>query len=259
MSGTRRKGLVIQQRDRHLLKELDTMRVIDRQQAQVVAPYGSTTRANARLLALTRSGYLKRTFLGTVNTGLKAIYGLSATGAALVDARPSGLPIRPGLNLSGNSHLQHQLEINWVYLAVKYCAIPVQETRFRRWISFRERMTPSVALTPDGYFELEQAAVIRAMFLEIDLGTEAPKLWHQKAQSYLQFAISGQFEKLFSRSQFRVLVVTTSGRHLENIRAAVARLTDKIFWFSTFEQINRDRLWAPVWLRPKGSDFQSLL
>ena len=36
--------------------ELAVMRVIDREQAKVVAGFGSTTRANARLLKLTRAG-----------------------------------------------------------------------------------------------------------------------------------------------------------------------------------------------------------
>ncbi len=44
-------SMVIQERDRHLLREAAVMRVIDREQAKIVAGFGSTTRANARLLA----------------------------------------------------------------------------------------------------------------------------------------------------------------------------------------------------------------
>ena len=46
------KGIILQDRDRHLLRELAVMRVIDREQAKCVAGFGSTTRANTRLLAL---------------------------------------------------------------------------------------------------------------------------------------------------------------------------------------------------------------
>ena len=56
MTGNNGKGIVLQERDRHLLKELAVMRVIDREQAKCVAGFGSTTRANNRLLALTRPG-----------------------------------------------------------------------------------------------------------------------------------------------------------------------------------------------------------
>ena len=36
------------------------MRVIDREQAKCIAGFGSTTRVNIRLLALTRAGLLRR-------------------------------------------------------------------------------------------------------------------------------------------------------------------------------------------------------
>ena len=55
---------MVQPRDRKLFEELAVMRVIDREQAKIVAGFGSTTRANARLLALTRAGLLRRFFLG---------------------------------------------------------------------------------------------------------------------------------------------------------------------------------------------------
>ena len=74
MNGNKHHGMVIQDRDRHFLRELAVMRVIDREQAKVVAGFGSTTRANARLLALTRAGLLRRFFQGTVAGGAKALY-----------------------------------------------------------------------------------------------------------------------------------------------------------------------------------------
>ena len=89
MTGNDRQGIVIQDRDRHLLRELSVMRVIDREQAKHVAGFGSTTRANCRLLALSRAGLLRRMFLGTVGGARKALYSLSAEGAKLV-----GVPMR---------------------------------------------------------------------------------------------------------------------------------------------------------------------
>jgi hypothetical protein len=67
------KRLVLQPRDRRLLEELATMRVVDREQAKIVAGFGSTTRANTRLLALSRAGLLRRCFLGTTAGGSKAL------------------------------------------------------------------------------------------------------------------------------------------------------------------------------------------
>src|SRR5690348_2797481 len=74
MLGNNRKGIILQERDRHVLRELGVMRVIDREQAKIVAGFGSTTRANTRLLALVRAGFLRRYFLGMVGGAHKSLY-----------------------------------------------------------------------------------------------------------------------------------------------------------------------------------------
>lgn len=59
-------------------------------------------------------------------------------------------------------------------------------------------------------------------------------------RNYLDLAVTGNFEREFKQSRFRVLVVADSGRRLDAIRQAVLPLTDKIFWFATIESIRRD-------------------
>src|SRR5882724_2210165 len=83
-TGNNHRSIVVQERDRHLLRELGVMRVVDREQAKTVAGFGSITRVNARLLALTRAGLLRRFFAGTTAGGAKALYALSAKGAQLI-------------------------------------------------------------------------------------------------------------------------------------------------------------------------------
>ena len=97
------------------------------------------------------------------------------------------------------------------------------------------------------------------MFLEVDLGTEALPVLQKKIQLYLQLAVSGEFARIFSQPQFRVVLVLHSDRRLESVRALTAKMTDKIFWFSTFDNINRDSFWSPIWLRPTGTGKHSLL
>jgi hypothetical protein len=97
------------------------------------------------------------------------------------------------------------------------------------------------------------------MFCEVDRGSEPLKTWKKKTELYLKLAISGEFEKLFGQSRFRVLVITFSERRLRNIRRTVAKQTDKIFWFSTFDNINREGLWSSIWLRPSGDSELSLV
>jgi hypothetical protein len=54
MAGNSRISLVLQERDLRLLESLEVMRVINREQAKVIAGFHSTRRANDRLLTLAR-------------------------------------------------------------------------------------------------------------------------------------------------------------------------------------------------------------
>jgi hypothetical protein len=250
--------VVIQGRDRLLLAELGTMRIIDRELAKLVAGFGSTTRANTRLLKLTRAGLLNRFFVGTVAAGRKAIYTLSATGAVLIDAPYRGISRRHGRTLVGDLFVAHQTHINEIFATVKYRSLPTG-LRFLGWRAFHEPLTAASRLISDGYFELQSAGGVRASFLEVDLGHETMRVWDQKIRSYLQLAVSGDFTRMFRQPQFRVLVIANSERRLAGIRAVIAKQTDKVFWLSDFESINRAGFWSPVWLRPKGDPKSSLL
>ncbi|MCZ6774155.1 MAG: replication-relaxation family protein [Proteobacteria bacterium] len=252
MTGTSLRGLVVQQRDRRLLRELDTLRMIDREQAKVVAGFGSTTRANARLLALTRAGLLRRFFTGTIGGGRKAVYSLAPKGSALIGVPGKALQRISGALMVGERFLEHRMRLNQIYIAVKHRPIP--SARFRRWISFGGVLSKAVPIIPDGYFEIETNDGIQPLFVEVDLGTESHKRWQQKIRAYLQLAMTGEFRRLFDREKFRVLVIALSNRRRKTLRASVSRLTEKIFWFSTFDLIHRDGFWSSVWLRPRGEE-----
>ena len=71
--------------------------------------------------------------------------------------------------------------------------------------------------------------------------------------------LTGDFENQFQQPQFRVLIITTSDRRLQALRALAAKYTEKLFWIATFTAINRDSLWSPIWFRPTGNLAQSLL
>jgi hypothetical protein len=259
MTGNNHKAIILQDRDRHLLRELALMRVIDREQAKCVAGFGSTTQVNSRLLGLTRAGLLRRFFLGTKAGGKKALYALSPTGAKLVDVPFRG-PRRPQDEvLVADFFVSHQLSINQIYCALKYRPIPILEVKFLQWLSFYEPLESSTHLIPDGYLEVLTPDKTLAAFLEVDLGHEGLSVWKAKIYNYLRYAISGNFEKRFGLPQFRVLVITNSERRMQSLRAATLGLTNKVFWFSTLHSITRDGFWSPVWLRPNDDQPQSLL
>jgi hypothetical protein len=259
MTGNRFRGVVLQDRDRHLLSELAVMRVIDQKMATLVARFGLARRTNFRLRQLTQAGLLRRFFVGSTAHGRKAVYTLAPKGADLVSAKLGGINRASGRLVLGDTFIEHQVGINEIYLVLKYRPIPYADARLTRWHTFRQSISESIKLTPDAYIELATTDGLRAMFLEVDLGTEALSVWRQKTASYLQLAVSGEFVKRFRQPQFRVLVVANSERRLTNIRATIAKSTDKIFWFTTFDVINRDGFWSPAWLRPSGDQRQSLL
>lgn len=258
MSGNNR-GIIIQDRDRHLLKEVGVMRVIDREQTKCVARFGSTTRANSRLLLLAHGGFLRRFFLGTVGGARKAIYALSPKGAALVGVPYRGPRRATDQTLAGDFFTAHQLRINEVYCTLKYHPIPVVDAHFVRWLSFYEPLHSGIPLIPDGYAEVATPAKNLAMFLEVDLGNESRTVWLRKVQSYVRYAVSGNFSEQFHQPQFRTLVIANSERRMASLRTATLTATDKIFWFTTLDAIDQDGFWSPIWRRAADEAPQSLI
>jgi hypothetical protein len=255
MRGNNRHGIVIQERDRTLLKGLATFHVVDREQAKIVAGFGSTTRANTRLLALTKAGLLRRFFLGATGSSRKAVYALSMKGAALVGVALRG-PRRPrNESLVADFFVLHQLAINNVHCELKR---PLPDVSLTRWLSFHEPLAQNLRLIPDGYCELKTPTGTIAAFLEVDLGHERLVVWAGKIKRYIQFALSGEYERNFGQHQFRVLVIANSERRLLSIRKLVRAATQKIFWFATLESVHHKGIFAPIWLRPESDEEQSL-
>jgi hypothetical protein len=244
------KGFILQPRDLGLLRELATLRVADCEQVKLVAGFGSTTRANTRLLQLVRAGLLRRFFLGS-GGGRKALYALSPKGAQLAQVPNRGPRRRQDEVLVADYFIGHQLAVNTLYCTLKYQSLPVGVS-FRRWVAFQEPVTSSLGLIPDGYVELDGSVGTTASFVEVDLGHESLAIWRQKTRNYLQLALGGDFTKHFGQARFRVLVLANSERRLQSIRKTVAAVTEKLFWFATLD--SESSFFAPVWLRPVGDN-----
>ncbi len=79
------QGIVLQDRDRHLLRELAVMRVIDREQAKCVAGFGSTTRANSGFLRSPAPACSADFFSEPTAARRKALYSLRRKVPRLVE------------------------------------------------------------------------------------------------------------------------------------------------------------------------------
>jgi len=259
MDGIEKRGIVIQVRDRELLRELSVLRVADREQAKAAAGFRSTTRVNVRLLALTRAGLLRRFFLGAKGTGRKALYALSAKGAELVHVPFRGPRRRTDETLVADFFIEHQLTVNRLYCSLKFSPIPVAGVTFLGWKSFDEPITPSLRLIPDGYVALEAPAGPLSAFIEVDLGHESLRVWKEKVRQYLQLALSGEFEREAAGFRFRIAVLAHSERRMHSIRSLAASFTEKLFWFTSLDQVEAKGFFGPIWLRPRSDEAKGFI
>jgi hypothetical protein len=250
------KGFIVQPRDLGLLQELATLRVADCEQVKVVVGFGSTTRANTRLLQLVRAGLLRRFFLGS-GGGRKALYALSPKGSELAQVPNRGPRRRQDEVLVADYFIGHQLAVNAIYCALRFGSLPTG-VAFHRWVTFHEPITPSLRLIPDGYVEFRTSTRTLACFLEVDLGHEALSIWTKKVANYRRLARSDDFKRRFGLDQFRVLILVNSDRRLQSIRKAVRLVTKKVMWFATLDSV-RTNFFASVWLRPMGEEPTSLI
>jgi hypothetical protein len=248
--------LILQPRDRTFLHELAILRVVDHKQARLVAGFGSTSRANKRLLKLVRAGLLRRFFLGS-GGGRKALYSLSEKGALAADVPFRGLRRKQGAVIAMDFFVEHQLAVNGIFLAARFEKSPSPEIRFTHWLGFHVPIAQELRLIPDGYVEFATPSGVTTLFFEVDLGTESQKVWQEKTRQYVQLAVSGTFRRTFGHDRFRVLVVANSARRLESIRKTVAGVTQKIFRFATLDDA-RTKFFAPVWMKPVKSDAETL-
>jgi len=254
MTTARNIGTIVTSRDLVILRTLVVMRVLQVDQVMAIGGFSSVRRANRRLLKLVSAGLLKRWFVGTSGGGQKALYGLSPQGAALIGETRQGLiPWKQDSVITSSQFLAHQQAVNAVFIQARFRGLP-SGLSCERWMTFHEPLSPSVPLMPDGYLELMREATVHPMFLEVDLGTESSRVWKRKVELYLKFHLGGEFEQKFQRKRFRVLVVLPSERRMAAIRKTVAKRTEKLFWFSTQDDVSQQGLCSPIWLRPTGAE-----
>jgi hypothetical protein len=110
---------------------------------------------------------------------------------------------------------------------------------------------------PDALFVLaagEEAAARRLFFLEIDRGTEAPRLLADKTAGYRLLRESGACRKFGDFSGFLVLIVTNSARRAERLRKALIDVPgEEDVWIAADTEISKDTvLNGTVWLDHEG-------
>jgi hypothetical protein len=252
MRGIEQSSIVLQERDRRLLKALGAMRVVDREQARALGPFTSLTRVNTRLAALVKAGVLTRLTVGTVRGGHKYLYARTPAGAQAVGEIYQAPPWKSNNPIvAGQPLLEHQLRLNELYLAFQLTR--PEALRLTDWQTFkRSPFTTVASLIPDAYAVIATDTKERPLFVEIDLATEPLRTWARKVERYVAAARSGEFQRRFGYEQFSVAVIVPSMRRLDTVRQTIAASTSKVFWLTTFEAVQPSVIASNVWWRPHG-------
>jgi hypothetical protein len=237
-----REALVLQPRDRLLLRNLALLRILDRRQIEQLAGFHSISRVNVRLARLRNAGLIVRYFTATSTGSRCSIFSLSKRGAHEAETTFVPMRWRPDAFLLGNAFVAHQLALADLYIAASRKEI--------RWQQPSSPLSPAVRLIPDAYIEDSQ----RSFFLEMDLGTETLAVWTQKVAAYLKLATTGEFRRIVPHPHFAVLVVADSNVRLMALRRHIAKQTQKLFWYCTLDIIMRQGFWSASWLRATGDD-----
>jgi hypothetical protein len=235
-------SLILQPRDRLLLRNLALLRLLDRRQIEQLAGFHSVSRANVRLAKLRRASLISRYFAATATGSRRSVYGLTKQGAAEVPLPHVPLKWKPDSILLGNSFAAHQLALSDIYIG----AMSGPDIR---WWTFSVPPVPSIPIIPDAAIE----SPTQSFFLEMDLGTEPTSVWSRKVAHYLKLAASGAFREIVVHPQFAVLVVTDDEERMHLLRRHIAKQTQKLFWFQTLSIIQRQEFWSASWLRSGGS------
>lgn len=239
MSG---KPIAITERDRRLLLEVDRFGFVTREQLIRLGLFGSKTRANERLKKLTDAGLLRTRPQALPQRGVRLVYSAGPQGAG----GRGKVPVSDML-------LAHQLGLGDIRIAFE------RTTALIRWLSDRELAVLKPGVVPDGFVEYRHRELTYAGFVEYDRGTEALSRIERKVHAYLDLAFSGRFERMFSLSFFRVLLVTDSARRLHTLSQATARITDRIVRLTTLEELTRLGVPASIWRRPGATEPESIL
>ncbi|MBW2063309.1 MAG: replication-relaxation family protein [Deltaproteobacteria bacterium] len=266
--------LILQPRDRELIVTIYAFRFLTREQIQRLFGFNCIRRVNLRLRKLYDHQYLSRTFLPTIRGSAKALYYPGPKGVPIIAEELGKDPSLIKKKIKGISQLKefflaHALQLNEVRITFTQAIQKNPGISLERWINDNDceqeyRINSSgktirKRFRPDGYFRFYYQGKVYSFFLELDRSTMTLGRFKRKVLTYLEFARLGYYRQRFGVKYFRVLVIAPTGERLSHLKEAVEEITDKIFWFTTFDQISVDKVFGPIWQRAGSQEFFPLI
>jgi hypothetical protein len=265
-----KEPIVLQPRDELIASLVTEFRFLSREQLQKLLDFPCTTRINIRLKKLHDHGYLSRRLLPALKGGPTVLYFLGSKGIGIISESRGTDPLtlekeRQAISKERDLFLNHQLLLNEVRISLTCALKDDPKTKLERWLRERNCAVeiPSSGeakiIRPDGYFCFSFGGRLYSFFLEVDCSTMSNGRIKSKIMAYLEYAKSGQYEQDFGLKYFRVLFVTKTQARLLNLKTTIEKLTDKIFYLTTFDLLSRDPIRDRVWVRAGRSRLFSLL
>ena len=255
MTPDKRAGnpMVLTERDRRVIVDIGSFQLLTGQHLRRLGHFHSKTRANATLLRLVRHGYLSRRSLPSVAGTATALYFVGPRAGDVLE-RPAAT-VRRKISSLSDLFVAHQLLITDVRIAFRS---PVAGYECLRWRTDAELRARNLGLIPDGHVEYALDGKHFGAFVEIDRGTEDLERWAAKVRSYVLLTRSDTYRQLFGRAFFRVLVITESDGRLQHLRQVTAKLTDRVFWFTTMDRLRSSGPFDSIWWRPVDATRHAL-
>lgn len=261
----------ITERDIQILDAVYQYRLLSQAQIRRLLFNGlNPNTANRRLHLLYHNAYLERRFLlnhGGVMTS-EILYFL--------DHRGRNTLLQAGLyddikwdkrqQEASTRHLEHLYHSNTfrieVVLAAQQHALSITtwlddfmlHQDFDR-VAIRNGRDP-YPIIPDGYFQvLLPDGKTMHFFFEFDNHKMSLPAFKEKIQKYLAWERSGQLFERFQTRNFRVLIVTTKEKRMQDLRKVTYEAGGaRQFWFTTLAHTTAEQvLGAPIWWLPIGS------
>ncbi len=273
-----RPVMVLTDRDKAVIQAVNDHRALRQEHIEALL-FTSRSTAQFRLQRLFQNEFLDRQFLSVVTGGpasTPAIYTIGKRGVSvLVDEFGySPRQLRLAKTTFAWQFIEHLMKINDFRVAAALAARANQfiledwrdETVFRSqpdYVILTDKHGKPVRkpVLPDGYFCLAIPKGKARFFLEIDRGTEELSKFTPQVIVYNRYTESGQYSQAFQAQSLRILIVTSSPRRLQTLKAAVNEVGgDRKYWFTTFAQVTSETVFtAPIWETLEHKDKQPLI
>jgi len=239
--------MILQRRDKDIILSVYENRFLRRDQIERLF-FGNTASCNQRLMKLYQNKYLDRLFQPVSFGSTQAVYGLDKRGADIVALElgvdRSEIHWKRRDNRVEFLFLEHTLDIAEFRLCLMKAIQKDRTADILFWQREGKELQDRVEnpkgnsnylpINPDAFFGIQTAEGKSFYFVEIDRGTESNRRFIKKITAYKQYWKTKKYQDRYNFRSFRVLIVTTTQKRLNNLLTKTGEAGGKnMFLFTT--------------------------